>query len=368
MWLCVPAQNTSTFAAMTRPRSQQVDFENGGFYHLGNRCVRQAFLCGTDYATGKDYSHRKDWIEQRLLFLSTIFAVETFAYAVMDNHYHVVASFHPKASALWAPEEIARRWLRLYPKKNSEETQDFVDSVKSDAACAKKLRSRLSATPWFMKSLNEYIARWANHEDQVKGKFWEGRYFSKAIEPSDEIPACMVYVDLNPLRAGITAHPEQVGQHTSLRRRLEELELLDDDSRIQPPAQKLDGGDHQDFAFEHFGDQSLQLSPLNPLPNPASVCSLANALLKPLIPGDFPQVARSLTTGTSLNVTLADYRQRVAAVAERGAGIPQETSRQVRGRSASSDWLHHWLHLMRKFRRRSSTQSLNHSWLHTPAG
>ena len=349
---------------MTRPRSQQVDFENGGFYHLGNRCVRQAFLCGTDYATGKDYSHRKDWIEQRLLFLSTIFAVEIFAYAVMDNHFHVVAAFHPKVSARWTPEEIARRWLLLYPKKNSEESQEFVDSVKSDAECAKKLRSRISATPWFMKSLDEYIARLANHEDQVKGKFWGHRYFSKALEPSDELIGCMAYVDLNPLRAGITEHPEQEGQHTSLRRRLEELELLDGDSRIQPPAQEPDGGDHDDFAFEHVDDQSLELSPLTTSPIPSSVCNLADALLKPLIPGDFPQVARSLDTGTSLHVTLADYRHLVAAIAEHGASVPQATSHQVRGRSASSGWLH----LMKKFRRRSLTRSPNHSWLHSSAG
>ena len=353
---------------MTRPRSQQVDFENGGFYHLGNRCVRQAFLCGTDYATGKDYSHRKDWIEQRLLFLSTIFAVEIFAYAVMDNHFHVVAAFHPKVSARWTPEEIARRWLLLYPKKNSEERQEFVDSVKSDAECAEKFRSRLSVTPWFMKSLDEYIARLANHEDQVKGKFWGHRYFSKALEPSDELIACMAYVDLNPSRAGVAVHPEQVGQYTSLRRRLEELELPGVDSWIKPPAQKPDRSDPQDSAVDHDGDQSLQLPPLTTSPIPSAACNLADALLKPLIPGDFPQVARSLDTGTSLQVTLADYRHRVAAIAERGAGIPQATSRQMRGLSASSDPVDHWLHLMKKFRRRSSTQSPNHSWLHSSAG
>jgi len=70
---------------MAIARRDIVDNETAGFYHCTNRCVRRTFLCGIDELTGKDYSHRKDWLEQRMLSLCDIFAVEIYAYAVLDR-------------------------------------------------------------------------------------------------------------------------------------------------------------------------------------------------------------------------------------------------------------------------------------------
>jgi len=63
-----------------------------------NRCVRRTFFCGVDELTKRDYSHRKDWLENRLLELSQIFAVGIFAYAIMDNYYHIVFHLDPQAN------------------------------------------------------------------------------------------------------------------------------------------------------------------------------------------------------------------------------------------------------------------------------
>ncbi len=71
---------------MTYPRSHLVD-PDGGVYHVCSRCVRRAFLCGTDPTTGFNFNHRRQWIEERILWLADIFSVEIFGYTVMSNHY-----------------------------------------------------------------------------------------------------------------------------------------------------------------------------------------------------------------------------------------------------------------------------------------
>ncbi len=78
---------------------------------------------------------------------------------------------------------------------------------------AEAYRDRVHDLSWFMRTLNEYIARLANAEDGVKGRFWEGRFKSQALL------AAMTYVDLNPVRAGLAETPE-ASDFTSIQERL----------------------------------------------------------------------------------------------------------------------------------------------------
>jgi len=49
------------------------------------QALRRTFLGGIDEVTGKDFSHRKDWLEQRMFELCELFSVDIYAYAVMDS-------------------------------------------------------------------------------------------------------------------------------------------------------------------------------------------------------------------------------------------------------------------------------------------
>ena len=221
---------------MTRPRSEIVDRENGGIYHLGSRCVRRAFLCGQDPDTGRDFSHRRGWIEDRLLELAELFTIHICTYAVMSNHYHITANYTPQERFELDDEEVARRWLRLYPPKRPDDLEPGVAALLDDPDRIKVLRDRLGDLSWYMRCLNEPIARRANLEDDCTGRFWLGRFRSKDVPDERSMWACMAYDDLNPIRAGMA---EQVDdeEHTSLQRRLEEAE--DEPERLDEPMAPL---------------------------------------------------------------------------------------------------------------------------------
>jgi len=207
---------------MTYPRSHLVDPE-GGVYHVCSRCVRRAFLCGTDDQSGRDFDHRREWIVDRIRTLSTIFAIDILGYAVMSNHYHIVLQVNSVAPVDWADDDIIERWLILNPRKH--ETQISRSTRKSSLLAnpdnLSQYRERLGSLSWFMRYLNEPIARRANQEDQCKGRFWEGRFSSQRLLDDHAVLAAMVYVDLNPLRAGMVKEFTEAA-HTSLAQRISE--------------------------------------------------------------------------------------------------------------------------------------------------
>ncbi|MGI9334265.1 MAG: transposase [Gammaproteobacteria bacterium] len=224
--------------AMTYARQHLVTPDAPGTYHCVSRCVRRAFLCGFDALSGRSFEHRKRWVESRLLQLAESFAVSIHAYAVMSNHLHVVVHIDPLAVHDWSDEEVARRWLSVYrgPTADGVALEQRVRAVVADEARLAELRSRLGSLSWFMSALVQPIARRSNREDGVSGRFWEGRFKSQALLDERAVLACMAYVDLNPLRAGV-AETLEGSQHTSARRRLESRP--DPERALQPVAGHL---------------------------------------------------------------------------------------------------------------------------------
>jgi hypothetical protein len=210
---------------MAIPRSKYVQEGQEGTYHCHTRCVRRSYLCGLDQVTGRDYSHRKQWIVDRLKLLSTVFAIDVCAFAVLWNHFHTILRTRPDLAELWSDRDVASRWLTLFPKRPNKKapparpTDEQISALMASPDRIAQLRKRLSNLSWFMGRLNEFIARAANKEDKVKGRFWESRFKCQALLDEPAIAACMTYVDLNPIRARLAATPED-SDFTSIQERI----------------------------------------------------------------------------------------------------------------------------------------------------
>ena len=209
---------------MAQSRKSLISLQDTPYYHCISRCVRRSYLCGYDRNNNVSYEHRKSWVEKRLLFLSKVFSIDICAYAVMSNHVHVVLCVNKSAALSWPTETVLQQWHKMH--KGTLLTQKYMkgellrdselDAVK---ATAEVYRKRLFDISWFMRNLNEFIARKANEEDNCTGRFWEGRFRSQALLTEKALLSCMAYVDLNPIRAKAATNIQN-SYHTSIHTRL----------------------------------------------------------------------------------------------------------------------------------------------------
>jgi REP element-mobilizing transposase RayT len=263
---------------MPRARKHLVCLSDTPYYHVTSRCVRRAFLCGTDKATGRSYEHRREWIEDRVRVLSSLFSIDICAYAVMTNHYHLVVKISPVESVDWSDDEVLDRWTALFrgplivqQYRNGELlTEAEQDTLRSMTTV---FRSRLQSLSWFMKCLNEPIARKANAEDCCTGHFWEARFHSEPLCSEQALIAAMAYVDLNPIRARIAKTPEQ-SDYTSIRARIQ-----GEDSESKAMSRMLERGELNHFTASmkplmRFSDAEHRPNDGNPVVNALPIYKL----------------------------------------------------------------------------------------------
>ena len=201
-------------------RKDIINEDEVGVYHVWGRCVRQAWLCGKDPDTGRDYEHRRGWIHRQMELLARLFAVEIGFHAELRNHLHLILRNRPDVVETWSDEDVVRRMLtinKLTRNMEGELVEPTREEVEEDLANAERVaeyRKRLSSISWFMKALRENISLRANLEDKTTGAFWDGRFGCRSLQDEASILVCGIYVDLNQVYAGEAQTPED-STHTS---------------------------------------------------------------------------------------------------------------------------------------------------------
>jgi REP element-mobilizing transposase RayT len=192
--------------------------------HVMNRTVRRCFLLGDDAVTGKNYDHRKVWIDEQLVHQAKHFGIDLLCQAIMSNHLHLILRSRPDVVKEWNNNEVARRWLMLCPERRDEKrrpmepTEFEINSIVNNKEKLATVRSRLSDISWWMRLLSQNIAQRANREDNEVGKFWQARYRAVRLLDETAILACAAYVDLNPIRAAM-AQTIEASDFTSAQKR-----------------------------------------------------------------------------------------------------------------------------------------------------
>ena len=208
------------------PRNEVFSPDEVAIVHVVNRVVRRCFLLGDDPVTGKNYDHRKEWIEGLFRHFAACFGIDLLVYSIMSNHFHVVLRSRPDVVATWTDTEVARRWLLICPLRKlpdgppAEPSEAELNSIRNDATRLAEIRSRLSDISWWMRLVCQRIGTRANAEDGESGKFWQSRFRAVRILDEASLLACAAYVDLNPIRAAMAQTLEQ-SEFTSIQRRIE---------------------------------------------------------------------------------------------------------------------------------------------------
>ena len=188
-----------------------VSSAQGASYHVMSRTAGGERLLGD---TEKEALRRLMWR------LGRFAGVEIHTYAVMDNHFHILARVpsHDRFVAQFVgpggEARLLEHLLLLY-------SRDYVAALRAELADLRKRgmpeeAERLIAgyllrfcnLPVFVKELKERFSRWYNKHHGRRGTLWMERFKSVLVEDGEALRTMAAYIDLNPVRAGMVKDPK----------------------------------------------------------------------------------------------------------------------------------------------------------------
>ncbi len=123
------------------------------------------------------------------------------ALCVMGNHYHAVVFFEEYRRL--SPRELRRRAKLLNPGPLGEARLDCWGEEDWE-----RFNRRLFDVSDFMKDVQQRFSAWYNARHRRRGHFWAERFKATVLEGPRVALDAALYVELNPVRAGLVKRPE----------------------------------------------------------------------------------------------------------------------------------------------------------------
>lgn len=178
---------------MARQRRLKYRDPGDGYYHITSRTVLKSFILDDE---------AKEHFVTMLKQLTRVYFVKVVTFAVMSNHFHIVLRMLPGDQI--DDTQLQERANRYYNEGRSKDY--WLDYLSLDP---KLLRRRWSDVSCFVQDLKQRFSRWYNRRNNNHGHVWSERFKSVMLEDGQAVLACMAYVDLNSLRAGMVKRPEE---------------------------------------------------------------------------------------------------------------------------------------------------------------
>ncbi|WP_087819632.1 transposase [Photobacterium aquimaris] len=153
---------------MTTSRRKLIEPQITPFYHVINRCVRRAYLCGDDPYNGKNYHHRRGWIVNKIKQLAAVFCIDVCAYAVMSNHYHLVLKIDTEQQQKLTPKAVISRTAGI----NFAFT-DYFELIDWTGRCVRNDKKGFiaSSQPKILQQLGITADAWLEHSEQFMERY-----------------------------------------------------------------------------------------------------------------------------------------------------------------------------------------------------
>jgi putative transposase len=176
-------------------RLRRLKVEDGeGWYHVYSRAACEKGV----YPLEKEICRRK--FISLMKYYGRAYFCDIAAFCVMGNHYHMVLKFD--IARKLTKEELWERALMLYP--NSKKYLKLWNQKKWEV-----FAERLFNLSEFMRNMQSAFALWYNKTFKRHGTFWADRFKSVLLGDAQAVLDCVLYVELNPVRAGLCPVPEK---------------------------------------------------------------------------------------------------------------------------------------------------------------
>lgn len=157
------------------------------YYHIISRTVGKEFLLGTA---------EKEKLLDLIRLFSNLYFVKVIGFCIMDNHFHLLVKMEDGNN--FSDEEILSR-LSEYYNRDEWQFKDRIDFY----------RKKLGDISEYVKAIKNTFSRWYNKKYQRTGYFWGDRFKSVLVEEGEALMNMLIYIDLNPVRAGVVQLPEE---------------------------------------------------------------------------------------------------------------------------------------------------------------